>query len=553
MKHVLNANQISAETVVDAIMESIAAGSPGEWAEADRLWGAPALDFTVTPMSLRAGLIAARDGRALFHHELRTRIPMPKSAEPEIEIWDGGTTPHWIDGVLTEPKYFSFFQDAPFASYNPNYRRKWRAHEMLHGAIGFFWRPDMTRFEFYLGARLNELLPVVHWYGFDEAFRPRCEHHQDQLLHRQFCWDCEAAAIPYWRGEVDKGRRRTAIEHVQRGIDQFEGEMETIRKELQTGIMTETNYGSVNAASDAVGYLKGHWNRCTAWSFGTWVERYLIPAHDYEPTVTDLSFRVDRIYRELLDGEIEAPSFEQRFLRRQVLDLLARLLVMIELHNFEQEDHFQELLDAAEPLAGSLAPDTEKVEAWMNELGERASAVGWSALMNTGFERTELGRQQVVTGLQSVSFWDLSQVYEDIDAFIDSDVFWSDGPLSVRFAGWLKSTGIEDADRMAFEALMASEPQVDVEFERFGALPEPHLTGRIRPNLTLKLANSVPGEWIGAEGVLNIAAIVVDGEVVILEMQPEHFDALENPDVNDAATQELLEVGVLVFLPNPRG
>ena len=64
------------------------------------------------------------------------------------------------------------------------HRRKWRPHELLHGAVGFFWREDASRFETYVGARLNELLPVVHWYGLDEIFRPRCERHTGEVLFR---------------------------------------------------------------------------------------------------------------------------------------------------------------------------------------------------------------------------------------------------------------------------------------------------------------------------------------------------------------------------------
>ena len=59
--------------------------------------------------------------------------------------------------------------------------------------VGWFWRPDQTRFEAYLGARLNELLPVVHWYGTAELLRRRCPAHRGGPIPVHTCAVCEDA------------------------------------------------------------------------------------------------------------------------------------------------------------------------------------------------------------------------------------------------------------------------------------------------------------------------------------------------------------------------
>src|SRR5690606_9174290 len=102
-------------------------------------------------------------------------------------------------------------REAAYATYDPNHRLKWRSHELLHRRVGFFWRPDLTRFEAYLGARLSELLPVVHWYGFDEIHRPHCAQHQDEVLRQQMCSACIAEQRPVWTHAVlpvDEDRAR---------------------------------------------------------------------------------------------------------------------------------------------------------------------------------------------------------------------------------------------------------------------------------------------------------------------------------------------------------
>jgi hypothetical protein len=83
--------------------------------------------------------------------------------DPDHGVWDRG--------ALRSGKYQGFLADEPFAIYDPSHVSKWGPHELLHRAAAFFFRAGATRWEHYLGARLNELVPVVAWYGAEQAMR----------------------------------------------------------------------------------------------------------------------------------------------------------------------------------------------------------------------------------------------------------------------------------------------------------------------------------------------------------------------------------------------
>ena len=155
------------------VRDAHAAGEPPQLRELLALAGCPLDELWPTVYSARVCAMAVQEGHAFVHHERRIWTPLPPSLAPDAtsanEGWVDG--PVWQAGVLEIPKYFGAFLDAPLAVYDPNHRHKWRAHELLHRRAGFSWAPDMTPFEAYLGARLSELLPIVHWYGLDEVGR----------------------------------------------------------------------------------------------------------------------------------------------------------------------------------------------------------------------------------------------------------------------------------------------------------------------------------------------------------------------------------------------
>ena len=597
------------QKLVDACVGAIEAGQPPGLVDLADQMGAPVTDLVVTPLTARATLMAADHGRAFYHHELRRRLPMPPNLEPEISVWEAGTVPVWSDGVLAEPKYFSFFQDAPFPAFNPNHRRKWRAHELLHGASRWFWRPDMTRFEFYVSARLNELLPVIHWYHLDEVFRPRCPRHSDRVLHREHCLECQRAARPYW--EVDAHRDAERVEAaerlVARGWEHFEEEWQAIGLEIESGRRQHTPRARLDASSDAVGYMRAHWNRVTAWSFGHWVETFLIDGVDYYSTLGGLRENVGRSLQQLVSGEVGvAPeAYRARRARAQIQDLGYRVLLALEWLDPESTNGrtaeaslLPELQRCAE-LANSLLDDPTQTEyalaefarvcqvfstvapRFPEEIGDAFLGFGYRFLDAQVFADAALG--QVFTGLEDA----LPQTADRFDdpveilrSFCASAQFDAHGRLARRFADFLGGFGDELSGRLKeicrFEAFANDEPRRDEEATLFGALPERagamvDEPGLLRPHATLrrdKFRAEVLGQLTGADlvdaGDVAVAACMVDGELRLVfedEFSTRVLDHVIAGEPIDQwwdfalaeAIMDLLQHQLIVWLPAPRG
>ena len=176
-----------------SLARAVLAQSPAPMGEVAGFLGAPAVELEASAISARIAIMAANEGRAFVHHEHRLSPLLPEEAQPELDVGLQGdelVPEEWREGVLHVPKYFSAFLEAPLPVFHPSHRAKWRPHELLHKLARFAWRPDVTRFEAYLSARLSELLPVVHWYGFDEIGRHACPDHQGHRPNRTHCDLC---------------------------------------------------------------------------------------------------------------------------------------------------------------------------------------------------------------------------------------------------------------------------------------------------------------------------------------------------------------------------
>lgn len=293
-------------------------------------------DFLLSPMSARVGALGVQAGCLFFHHELRRRVPHPEALLPTVDLTEPAL-PEWQNGILTEARYFSFGQEAQLQCFNPNHRRQWRPHEVLHALSRFFWAPDMTSFELYLGARLNELLPIVHWYGWDEALRPTCPNHRGISRYQLHCPDCEEIQTAYYEGGQDPAQMdsrfldaaRTFLAH---GLDHWQSEWRACLEELSTGRRKEIPRGTLNASSDAVGYVLGHWNRLTSWSFGRWVETCLVEGVDYFSRVDGLAQHLVGLHGQLFTQPVVIQLLEVRArqLRRLLLDTAQRHLLALE-------------------------------------------------------------------------------------------------------------------------------------------------------------------------------------------------------------------------------
>ncbi len=545
----------TSEAWVDSMASMIEAGPVDGLEQVFSGLGVPALDLLVTPMSARVGLWSAGEGRGFFHHELRGAIGMPEGLEPERAVWEGETIPVWDAGVRTEPKYFSFFQEAPLAPYNPNYRRKWRAHELLHGLLRFYWNPQMNRFSLYLSARLNELLPVVHWYGWDEAFRPRCREHRHGGPLRTFCVACEEAGRAYWHREAAydlQGAREDALRHAEAAREHFFSEWSVCLRELESGRRIVSPRGYLDASSDAMGYVYGHWPRLTAWSFGSWVELFLMEGVDVFSSVSGLMEHHLQIASGLLMGDIEVEEGQQkRMLQRRLLqDLGYRTLLALE---WMEEGSMQAkraerivwpvLASMGAHCRSLLSGDAEiasgyplfvaweeacraAIPAQMVGLGERSTNLGATGVMWPQMEaitgkprKAWLGGGGAILreGIQSAASWFfldgslttkgavLSE--EGIADFAESAAFGEHGRLMVRWSRWLASRKDVSAAWLEMTRFMAwsqEEPRKDDDAEDFGGLPDDveellEAEGRLRLHQTLRYAS-----WSGwlAEEVL---------------------------------------------------
>lgn len=596
--------------LIDACLEAIRSAPSDPLLAVLEGVGAPTRELLGSPFSARASALGVVEGCAFHHHEVRERIPMPEELEPEIAVWDGATVPAWRDGVLAEPKYFSFFQDAPLPSFNPNHRGKWRSHELLHAANGFFWHPTMTRFEFYLGARLAELLPVVHWYALDEAFRGRCAEHVGQAPPRQVCLACEAAAVPFDERGLE-AEREQAIGWIGRGYEHLAAEWGACAEELRTGRPVSSPRGALDASSDAIGYLRGHFNRVTAWSFGRWVERFLVAGEDYHDDLAGYARHILEVAHRLLTGTI-APDPERirRLRARRILrDVGYRLLLAAE-HLPENTDieAIELALDEASEASHALrVPGTTIPRLWdlvdrMIEAPRKLRARKpptevFRAIGSLGYVCDALltvtpqprppfaapAAKFLGEGLVDACPQTMNRVVEVAvvaEAFASSEAFGRSGTLAGRFAAWLQapSPGVEvaplTAELAAFEAWTRQPPHQDELAETFASIPpdDGALRGplsRLRANLTLRRMTVSPqlarllttGDetreiTLIAARLNGTARILVLNDIVESIIENTNRGTLPSEWISDEVAPtvfEMLDHGILIWEPAPAG
>lgn len=564
------------------------------------LTGGPTLDMLVTPFSARAALLGASTGLAFYHHELRGRLPMPPDLEPEVAVWGEGTVPVWRNGVLEEPKYFSFFEDAPLFAYNPNHRRKWRPHEMLHAAQRFFWSPAMTRFEAYLGARINELLPVVLWYGFDEIFRPRCDIHRGHPLYREHCPACEQLAVTYDQPSPHRVTPSGSLTFARHALEHLTTEWTAIRRELETGQPHSTPRPALDASSDAIGYLRGHWNRLTAWSFGAWAERFLLPGVDGFTTLHETANHALTCTQQLVSGTLSlSPStYLARRARRILQDLTYRLYLTLEHldetspHAARAEDALEPHLDHAAHLCHDLLQAPERASeltttfhdllaayedalhpltALPNPVRDAFPALGYTfpqAPLEPARPALALLREGLVSALPEGSQrLDLDPL---LLPFARSPQFLEHGRLATRFASWYATRPNANPELKAWirlDAWLAEEPRRDPVANDFATLPgalSDLTSGTLRPHATLRrgsFPSSVIETLTGTPGERLMAIRKGDELRLLIETDEASalFDGLETGASREtllASTPNdtldlLLENSFLVWLPPP--
>ncbi len=208
----------------------------------------PLGELVASPFGLRMIALGARLGVRSVRHE--TRAVLSRAG-----AWDGG--------VLVTGKYDTFHQDDPLVAHHPEHVAKWAPHEHLHRAVGFFDRPGALRFERYVGARLNEILPVSTWYGLEQALRLESDGARyDALLDGR----SPSAALDRarWRSEprdVLRERCARAASRLRWSLLHTERELEAVDRELAGGCVVRVVHEDephLDASSDAMAYALAH-------------------------------------------------------------------------------------------------------------------------------------------------------------------------------------------------------------------------------------------------------------------------------------------------------
>ena len=342
--------------------------------------------------------------------------------------------------------------------------------------------------------------------------------------------------------------------------------------------MTSTPRGSLDASSDAIAYVQGHWNRLTSWSFGAWIELFGRDGIDYASTPDALLGRVAPLLADLCDpaeslarlsGDDDAPKRARRRERQRLRDLSARVLVAIE--RADADDVEASLWPALERCAahcdalweserGGEVESGGTVSAW-EELGHALAACSGldeatrRGLMATGFMGPLPGRGNASSvasdaGLRQLRHGASSGLpdtcndlpLELVAAFAASPEFSGVGELRGRLLAWVEGggaralSGLEDLDprfvdlaeweaSVRLEHFLRARPHEDTEHRHFAVLPEDAPDpGEVRLHRTLRrerfpteVVESLMGWPATAEAERSLVRIFVDGQPRVIE------------------------------------
>lgn len=544
----------SPDAVVDSVY-SLKRGFPRNvWEEVCAAFDVPAHELETSPISSRIAWLAVNQGALFAHHELKSALPLPDHLGPE----SAHTQPAgWVGGALVEPRHFSFGQDHRIQTFHPNHRAQWRPHELAHALSGFFWHPTLTRFELYLSSRLNELLPIIHWYGWDRIARPSCLLHAKTETYRQHCETCaELASKPWWESAQSIPKDQDLF-WAKQGLQHFRREWQAINDEFQSGARVKTPRGPLDASSDALGYLDGHWNRSTSWGFGRWVETCLKPGVDYFDDFRTWLENHYALHLSLFCGEFSAPSAEagERRLRRTLQEMGYRALIALE-HLPEESHQANACEDILAPWLESIhkhlvREDSDSsvlkdlVASWFElipDLRQQLPSDVAKALPGLGLRQfpESCHLEQLQEGLASV---DIDVDQEQVAAFVDSPYFAKTGFLIERWTDFAPTPQSQDA------AFFQRACGRDEDGEFFAALPdldESIPLSELRLNKTAQWRESTTGDWDCAfswHGEVRLITCSLSERLWLMSPKPEGI-----PD--DLGTW--LEMGLLLWLPAPK-
>jgi hypothetical protein len=395
----------------------------------------PVDEVTAGPFTAAAIGLGVEEGVTTVALELRRQDPWPARLAPaSVRDPAHGT---WSRGVLHRGKYQGFLQDEPLAAYDPSHFAKWAPHEMLHRAAGFFFRPGMSRWELYLGARLGEVVPVVAWYGAEQALRgpeERAFHRLDEA--RSHAAGAVEGAFLRLDDAALRARCARAVATIRTGLTHFERELAAIDRELLTGVVQPCPWRHLDSSSDAMAYAVGHGARLADPTVAAALGGMPGASADLE----DYRDRVVGLFDRLLFGPWFVPPSPTARLRRRLADWVHRLA--------------HRGIDGAALLEGDL----DAGRRWID--GRLAEAEA-DAVLADGLDGLDL--EQLAAGLASVAPRSLERFEEDrLGALADAIARGGRRPLAARLAAALRAEGrTRWAELAELEGAIAAAPRDD--------------------------------------------------------------------------------------------
>lgn len=429
---------------------------PDAHASIARAASLPRGEVVASPFALRSVALAVEAGARAAHLELRARPDWPSAlgVPPEVRDPDHGT---WRRGVLKSGKYQGFLADEAFAIYDPSHVSKWGPHEMMHRAASFFWRVGATRWEHYLGARLNELVPVVLFYGPEQAMRL-----DEDAFDRAAAGLAPSARIEdaRWLTE-DVGELRLralrAARLVRAGVEHFERELAAIDEEIVRGRRVRVPHPLLDASSDATAYVVGHYDRLASVPVAVVLDGAL-PDALVVREIGEYRDHVERLFDRLLFGpvELDLDRAAMRRSARSLWDLLHRAAHLGEGIEAELEPWIDEARRAmTSAIEGRASVD---VGMWRARLQEFLLEEDARLVLEDGVHGAAL--EQLEEGLRSVVPCTLALLDEGaVDDLAHSAALWDRAPLAVRVAHWLDREDLRDMAR--FEHAIATARRDD--------------------------------------------------------------------------------------------
>jgi len=154
---------------------------------------------------------------------------------------------------------------------------------MLHRVLGFFYRPDMSRWELYMGARLNEALPVGFWYGLDRVARLGEDPSGPPVILGSHEAQKEDAHWLTEDREALVARVKASVQHLIFGVRWALDELNAVREECRQGRAVPRPGGFLDGSSDAMTYVVAHWNRLEDPDIATVIQEHTsVNVHRFE-------------------------------------------------------------------------------------------------------------------------------------------------------------------------------------------------------------------------------------------------------------------------------